>query len=1258
MPRNSDTIFPVRPYQGYGMLVPSPHALHPTTTSGKGMEHDQRSASLQRSTSGEYSRPEVEKSRATENPNSLTPQQKARSGNPSQPNDFAKSALKATNVNDFDDKSGYSQFRQSNFQQYKARHPDSSRPELELFMRRDWWEKTPEVKALWAKRQGAYPAISNIKTEPRSSASTFTTPALATVPAVEEPPLTSAELEEQKEKSFQLQVLLKDASPKMLEDSVEQGVKLLDKLRTPLAAKMENSPDAEQWIKQIDDLRKQAVKTRTIIGVVGNTGAGKSSVINAMLDEERLVPTNCMRACTAVVTEISYNTEEIPYRAQIEFISSAEWERELRILFQDLLDGNGQVSRDCANEDTDAGIAYAKIKAVYPQKTKEDIANSNVETMLRQVSSVLGSTRDVEENDSLMFYKKLQHFVDSKEKSTGLKQKGLDKKKEKKEMEYWPLIRVVRIHVKSAALATGAVIVDLPGVHDANAARAAVAEGYMKQCTGLWIVAPINRAVDDKAAKSLLGESFKRQLKMDGGFNSVTFICSKTDDISIEEAQTSLGLDEEMEPSWAEMDDLRKKQKTLKRDLEEMQDTKAVYAELMNDSDEQIEVWDTLREKFEEGEPVYPPKPEGPKKRKATDKEKPRKKQRRTRTSDDEDTQDSDFQDNTDDGSEEFHSSEVVLQEGGEPLNEEQITERLHALRTTRKDARSQKLEITDRITTIRKEISEAQKAEEKIDSEMAAMCIAGRNNYSKGAIQQDFAAGIKELDQELAAEEDEASFNPDVEMRDYGEVARGLPVFCVSSRGYQKLQGRLRKDPNIGGFKTIEETEIPQLQAHCEKLTETGRSANCRSFINKLSQLLNSLTLWASSDGTGANMTAEQKAREARYLQKGLKTLEDELEKAVRSTCRELSDEFADNIFDKYETAISNASNAAIETALQWGAPVNRENRAAGGLHWSTYKAICRRNGIYTNSQGPHEWNAQLAFSRRLPMVMATFNRTTATALKKFHRDIEGRARKIGASIAGLSMLQNQVATYETTLKDYSATTKDNITAKQKDLNREFTPVIEQAMQNAYEVCVEERGTGSYARMKTAMNSHVAVERHTMFQRSADNVKSQLHAMVKDVEGLMDDKANEVFECMKRDYRAVLGGGDVPREGGMLPREQRLVRREIMRVIDGVEKTFMKVAGLSVEDDTEEENGEADQGGKVKNDDEDSEVNSLDDKDEVIRSPSMKREATPSAQLADDDESPRPASARKRQVAFEDQLVQAASAEHESEPDFQSPEI
>ena len=540
-------------------------------------------------------------------------------------------------------------------------------------------------------------------------------------PSWVEPPVSTAELEDEKQKTFQLQTLLKDATPELLETSVEQGVKLLDQLKAPLLDKMENSPDAEQWIQQIDNLIKQAVKTRTIIGVVGNTGAGKSSVINAMLDEERLVPTNCMRACTAVVTEISYNHKDKPYRAEIEFISRADWEKELKTLFQDLLDGDGKVSRDCANEDSDAGIAYAKIKAVYPHKTKEDIAKTNVQSMLQEVSHILGKSRDVEETDSLVFYKKLQSFVDSKEKSTGNKDK--DKKKERKEMEFWPLIRVVRIYVKSGALATGAVIVDLPGVHDANPARAAVAEGYMKQCTGLLIIAPIARAVDDKAAKSLLGESFKRQLKMDGGFNSVTFICSKTDDISLEEAQESLGLSDEMEPDWEELEKLGKRTKFMKKQMDELKDTKAVYGESMNDIDEQIEIWDGLEEKLEGGKPVFPPKAKtAGKKRKISNKDKARKKQRKTKSSDNEsdNVEDSDFSESSDGGQK---VSEDDSESEGEPLTEGQVVSKLQELRATKKEARAQRGEITEQITKLRKEIDENKKAEERIESKMSAMC-------------------------------------------------------------------------------------------------------------------------------------------------------------------------------------------------------------------------------------------------------------------------------------------------------------------------------------------------------------------------------------------------------------------------------------------------------------------------------------------------------------------------------------------------------
>ena len=112
----------------------------------------------------------------------------------------------------------------------------------------------------------------------------------------------------------------------------------------------------------------------------------------------------------------------------------------------------------------------------------------------------------------------------------------------------------------------------------------------MKQCTGLWIVAPIIRAVDDKAAKNLLGESFKRQLKMDGGFSSVTFICSKTDNISLTEASDSLGLDEENGPAWEEIVPHAKKQKELKKELKALAETKTTCGETVADVDEQHEL--------------------------------------------------------------------------------------------------------------------------------------------------------------------------------------------------------------------------------------------------------------------------------------------------------------------------------------------------------------------------------------------------------------------------------------------------------------------------------------------------------------------------------------------------------------------------------------------------------------------------------------------------------------------------------------------
>lgn len=58
----------------------------------------------------------------------------------------------------------------------------------------------------------------------------------------------------------------------------------------------------------------------------------------------------------------------------------------------------------------------------------------------------------------------------------------------------WPLIRKVQLQGPWLVLNSGAILVDLPGVKDSNAARAKVAENYLMNCNQIAIVAPIKRA--------------------------------------------------------------------------------------------------------------------------------------------------------------------------------------------------------------------------------------------------------------------------------------------------------------------------------------------------------------------------------------------------------------------------------------------------------------------------------------------------------------------------------------------------------------------------------------------------------------------------------------------------------------------------------------------------------------------------------------------------------------------------------------------
>lgn len=522
-----------------------------------------------------------------------------------------------------------------------------------------------------------------------------------------------------------------------------------------------------------------------------------------------------------------------------------------------------------------------------------------------------------------------------------------------------------------------------------------------------------------------------------------------------------------MSSKWDILDQIEEDQKRLKDQLSELKDSKEAYGEILNDTDDKIEIWDDLRDSIEDGKTVFAPS-SGSKKRKKSSSSKQRKRRKGSDSDDSDSMADDDSSTNED---EETSSSR------GEPLTIETITSTIAGLKETKKDARRHRRDIDTQITDIKEEIKILTAEDKVIEAEMSSICIAGRNGYSKGAIQQDFAAGIKELDQENHAEEDEENFNPEDDIRDYDEVARSLPVFCVSSRAYQKLSGRLQRDKAVPGFYKLDQTEIPQLQVHCKKLTEAGREACCRRFLNSFGQLLTSLSMWTAIDGSNIKLSSTEIALEARFLHSKLAQLERGLEKAVQDCLAEMKESLSENIYEKFGQVVQSAADAANDTASKWGAPVNRENRALGGLHWSSYKAIVRRNGVYSNKQGLHDFNSQLtepimkqlashwekAFARRLPNVLQGFTKSVKALLHKFHRDIEARTMQRGTTIAGLAMLGQQLSNYERTFQDLTAQLLEIINANQRDANREFTPVIAEKLASAYTWCANEHGKLTY---------------------------------------------------------------------------------------------------------------------------------------------------------------------------------------------------
>lgn len=323
-----------------------------------------------------------------------------------------------------------------------------------------------------------------------------------------------------------------------------------------------------------------------------------------------------MRYNTDLVAAGENNEEVAVYKGEVEFMKRDEWLAELKILVDECSTHHKTVyvNEPDPQRQSEAAAAWAKIDQVYGRGTMIRYKGEPTDRVYNRLAGdprirqllapQIGSLHPynvipVEEGGIIPGSNKAKILLGSYEAmSTRMRRKQkkwaesfrtkinsfVYRKGNGDQPQTWPLIRKVVLYGPWECLSTGACLVDLPGVRDANAARAKVSESYLQNCNQIWVVAPIKRAVDDGTAKELLGEQFKRRLLMDGQYGNVSFICTQTDDCEATEimrdhsdiAQTKEGRWERMAEISSqisqlekEIGDLREEEEDLRADEEE-----------------------------------------------------------------------------------------------------------------------------------------------------------------------------------------------------------------------------------------------------------------------------------------------------------------------------------------------------------------------------------------------------------------------------------------------------------------------------------------------------------------------------------------------------------------------------------------------------------------------------------------------------------------------------------------------------------------
>ncbi|TGO14415.1 hypothetical protein BTUL_0053g00140 [Botrytis tulipae] len=927
------------------------------------------------------------------------------------------------------------------------------------------------------------------------------------------------------------------------ENAVNDSILFLKKAEGVVAGHTAMFPEFKTWQDQMKQILSGIKRPRVLVGVLGYTGSGKSSLINALIDEEMVVPANAMRASTSVVTEISWNDSDDPekaFRAEIEFISEQEWKEEMDILLDDLK--NATKGEDVSvKSGSEASTAFAKISAVWPSVTLSKLKGMTSQELFDQidgVSNILDCHLEISERKAKPFSREINKYIDSN-----------NKQKSSNGISYWPLVRCVRIYTKAEILRHGLVLVDLPGLGDSNTGRTQVAENFSKKLTYVWIVADIVRAIDDQVAKDLMGKSFRRQLLMDGKYDDkyVTFIMTKTDIINNEEVIESLQLRE--------------------KNLKDILGREADILKEIQDGQQALARKSTKLQKIKRALKLLSSNVESTK----ADNSAPRKRKHAKK-------------DGTGDGHQlSGDSKSVDMQLSSKRLLTKKKAHSVKAMKMFEK-----------RLTSLRLMLK-------SIRNDIKAACTQARSDYTQEHLRIDFENGLRELKQDMSDDanderqlgnEDEAESKHQVYQRGLTEQ---LQIFCVSSKGYQRLCGRFKRDPMPNGFATIKDTCIPKLQEYAAASTLTVRAKIADSFLTEFNLLKLSIKSWAENDSPHS-LSVSQTHKLNAMLEEKLETLHKIFSNALTMAISRIREIIMTDILPTLRSCIRASTEKAEEACKKL---MNADTS------YQTWKAICRRFGKFNNKKNArYDWTGvflepfwgQLAqpwdkvFNSQMQSVHDRYAGALVRAIRGFSTDIRPLLQSMSEASASKSPIDflAKIPYLEKKTKTAVSGSLSSAQRQAQEIHRLIEPLIQHHMRPAYEKCSLESKTGALGRMKEHLLGHIKKSNEVMYRESSNLLNTKLDKMTTNLEELLKEAHSDTSHYLREEIRNMIMWA-VAKDDETRENVRETVRKDLTVQLDALGVAWARGASepadrflpvkteTKPDDDSSEDNGEDD---------------------------------------------------------------------------------